>query len=147
MNLFPWRSRVTLSLTFFISWHKAGSRLVTYGHVSNKIKKVSPFPIKRVLLRFIVTIILFCLTGLFNICDKVLISLDIMLEFREYFKRGHPLGNVIMSKLSVLRMKCREVCLRLWFMFFNVCWKRFHNDRVSSKLILPEHVAISQKSY
>lgn len=46
--------------------------------------------------------------GLFNICDKVLVSLDIMLEFREYFRRGHPLANVIMSKMSVLRLKCRE---------------------------------------
>ncbi|KAM7431526.1 HMG box domain containing 3 [Porites harrisoni] len=45
--------------------------------------------------------------GLFNVCDKV-ISLDILLEFREYFKKGHPIGNVISSKLSVLRMKCRE---------------------------------------
>ena len=48
-------------------------------------------------------------TGLFNVCDKVMISLDILLEFREYFRKGHPIGNVIMSKLSVLRMKCREV--------------------------------------
>ena len=57
------------------------------------------------------------LTGLFNICDKVLVSLDIMLEFREYFRRGHPLANVIMSKMSVLRLKCREVCLSIWWIW------------------------------
>ena len=34
-------------------------------------------------------------TGLFNVSDKVLVSLDILLELREFFKKGHPIGNVI----------------------------------------------------
>ncbi|CAB4033203.1 Hypothetical predicted protein, partial [Paramuricea clavata] len=46
--------------------------------------------------------------GLFNISDKVLVSLDILLEFREFFKMGHPIGNVIHAKLITLTAKCEE---------------------------------------
>ena len=48
-------------------------------------------------------------TGLFNISDKVLVSLDILLEFREFFKKGHPIGNVIRAKLLTLSAKCKKV--------------------------------------
>ena len=69
------------------------------------------FQIAHVLENNIPSFLFFLPAGLFNVCDKVMISLDILLEFREYFKKGHPIGNVISSKLSVLRMKCREVCV------------------------------------
>ena len=46
---------------------------------------------------------------LFNISDKVLFSLDIVLEFTEFFKMGHPIGNVIHAKLITLKAKCEEV--------------------------------------
>ena len=47
--------------------------------------------------------------GLFNISDKLLVSLDILLEFREFFKKGHPPGNVIRAKILTLKAKCKEV--------------------------------------
>ena len=43
-----------------------------------------------------------------------MISLDILLEFREYFQKGYLIRNVINSKLSVLTMKCREVFVNLF---------------------------------
>ncbi|CAB4037591.1 Hypothetical predicted protein, partial [Paramuricea clavata] len=46
--------------------------------------------------------------GLFNISDKVLVSLDILLEFRVFFKKGHPIGNVIRAKLLTPKAKCKE---------------------------------------
>ena len=52
---------------------------------------------------------LFIFQGLFNISDKVLVSLDILLEFREFFKKGHPIGNVIRAKLLTLAAKCKKV--------------------------------------
>jgi len=58
-------------------------------------------------------IYLLLFSGLFNVCEKVFISLDIMLEFRDLFKRGHPMLSVIISKLLVLSKKCREVCIEV----------------------------------
>ncbi|XP_028415288.1 HMG domain-containing protein 3-like [Dendronephthya gigantea] len=46
--------------------------------------------------------------GLFNVSDKVLVSLDILLEFREFFKKGQPIGNIIHAKLQTLKAKCKE---------------------------------------
>ncbi|KXJ09785.1 HMG domain-containing protein 3 [Exaiptasia diaphana] len=43
--------------------------------------------------------------GLFNICDKIAVSLDILLELREFFKYGHPLTNVISCKIKTLKTK------------------------------------------
>ena len=48
-------------------------------------------------------------TGLFNISDKLLVSLEILLEMREFFKRGVPLTVVIESKLAVLSLKSKQV--------------------------------------
>jgi hypothetical protein len=39
----------------------------------------------------------------------VLVTFTILLEFREHFKKGHPIGNVIEAKLAALKLKCREV--------------------------------------
>jgi len=50
--------------------------------------------------------------GFFNVCNKVVISLDIMVEFREYFKGGFPLTNLITRKLNALMQKA-EVGLYL----------------------------------
>ena len=52
---------------------------------------------------------LFTFQGLFNISDKVSVSLDILLEFREFFKKGHPIGNAIRAKLQTLAAKCKKV--------------------------------------
>ena len=46
---------------------------------------------------------------MFNVSDKLLVSLDILLEFREFFKKGQPIGNIISAKLLTLKAKCREV--------------------------------------
>ena len=55
----------------------------------------------------------FLYIGLFNISDKVLVLLDILLEFREFFKKGHPIGNVIRAKLLTLKAKCKEVIIKI----------------------------------
>lgn len=47
--------------------------------------------------------------GLFNISDKLLVSLDILLELRESFKRGVPLTVAIESKLAVLLLKAKQI--------------------------------------
>ena len=44
-------------------------------------------------------------SGLLNISDNVLVSLDILSEWREHFKRGSPISNVIDSKVSFLASK------------------------------------------
>ena len=46
-------------------------------------------------------------TGLFNISDKLLVSMDILLEWRELFKRSSPISNVIASKLESLKQKSK----------------------------------------
>ena len=43
--------------------------------------------------------------GLFNIADSVLVSLDILLEWREHFKLGCPISNAIAAKLEFLNKK------------------------------------------
>ena len=52
--------------------------------------------------------------GLFNISDKLLVSIDILLELREYFRYGVPLTVAIESKLAVLSLKAKQVS-RQWF--------------------------------
>ena len=47
--------------------------------------------------------------GLFNISDKVMISLSILMEIREFFKTGHPLTNIINAKFNTLEMRSRQV--------------------------------------
>ena len=39
----------------------------------------------------------------------MLISFDILLEWREHFKLGHPISNVIMAKLTFLNQKLEQV--------------------------------------
>ena len=41
--------------------------------------------------------------------DSVLISFDILLEWREHFKLGHPISNVIIAKLTFLNQKLEQV--------------------------------------
>ncbi|KAJ7385984.1 high mobility group [Desmophyllum pertusum] len=85
------------------------------GYVSathqEKNKKISNSSVGEILLQFKLQgnapSISFDL-GLFNISDKLLVSLDILLELREYFKRGVPLTVAIESKLSVLVLKSKE---------------------------------------
>ena len=50
-----------------------------------------------------------CILGLFNISDKLMVSFDILLEIREFFKTGHPLTNVIRAKMAMMQIKCKEV--------------------------------------
>ena len=49
--------------------------------------------------------IFYLTSGLFNISDKVLVSFDILEEWREHFRRGNPILNVIDSKVSFLASK------------------------------------------
>ena len=39
----------------------------------------------------------------------MLVTFTILLEFREHFKKGHPVSNVIDAKLATLKLKCKEV--------------------------------------
>ena len=54
--------------------------------------------------------------GLFNISDKLLLSLDILVELRESFKRGVPLTVAIESKLAVLLLKTKQVPVSCMFL-------------------------------
>ena len=58
--------------------------------------------------------------GLFNISDKLLVSIDILLELREYFRYGVPLTVAIESKLAVLSLKAKQVS-RQWFYPLHSC--------------------------
>lgn len=49
------------------------------------------------------------MAGLFNISDKVLVSLDIMLEWRQLFKRGVPISIAIQSKLDAMVERIEQV--------------------------------------
>ena len=49
-------------------------------------------------------------TGLFNAGDKVLISLEIFLEWRELFKKGVPLSMIIECKMKSLLCTVPKVC-------------------------------------
>ena len=40
--------------------------------------------------------------GLFNISDKVLVSLEILLEWRQLFRRGVAISSAIKSKLEAM---------------------------------------------
>ncbi|XP_028391325.1 uncharacterized protein LOC114516136 isoform X2 [Dendronephthya gigantea] len=47
--------------------------------------------------------------GLFNISDKVLVALEILLEFRELFKRGVPISVAMKSKLALMVQKVEAI--------------------------------------
>jgi hypothetical protein len=51
----------------------------------------------------------FFAVGLFNVCDKVLLAFEILLEWREYFKRGVPISSAIESKVEALSKHLMEV--------------------------------------
>ncbi|XP_068755676.1 HMG domain-containing protein 3-like isoform X4 [Montipora capricornis] len=46
--------------------------------------------------------------GLFNIADKVLVSLEIMVEWRHLFRRGVPLSTAIEGKLEAMKERTQE---------------------------------------
>lgn len=52
------------------------------------------------------------LLGLFNAANKVLVGLDILLEWREYLKEGVPISNVIKRKLKALTLRVDEVSFK-----------------------------------
>ena len=52
---------------------------------------------------------IFAFLGLFNVSDKILISFDILLEWRELFRRGCPVLNFIEAKTVLLTMKLNKV--------------------------------------
>lgn len=61
--------------------------------------------------------------GLFNISDKLFVSLDILMELGEFFKRGVPLTVAIEGKLAVLSLKAKQVLgqwFRTWFNWIQV---------------------------
>ena len=51
-------------------------------------------------------------TGMFNISDKILVSLEIMIEWRHLFRRGVPISTAIESKLAAMTERV-QVCLYL----------------------------------
>lgn len=60
-------------------------------------------------------------SGLLNISNKVLVSLDILSEWREHFKRGGPISNVIDSKVSFLASKSQVRSIGSFTVFkFNI---------------------------
>ena len=54
----------------------------------------------------------FCHLGLFNICDKLLVAIDILLEWRELFKRGCPISSFIEAKSEQLVLKLNKVIFK-----------------------------------
>ena len=59
-------------------------------------------------------------SGLFNISDKLLVSYNILLEWREEFKRGVPLTAAIESKLGILLQKSKQVVKQSWTWSYNI---------------------------
>ena len=53
---------------------------------------------------------LYCFLGLFNAGDKVLIALDIFLEWQELFNKGVPLSMLTECKLNSLLLTVPKVC-------------------------------------
>lgn len=49
-----------------------------------------------IIIKFVICI------GLFNICDKVLVSFEILLEWRQLFRRGVAISIAIKSKLEAM---------------------------------------------
>ena len=62
-----------------------------------------------------ISVLFFVPIGLFNISDKLLVSLDILLEWREEFKRGVPPTVAVESKLATLIKKTAKVCKTINF--------------------------------
>ena len=74
------------------------------------------------MLFFIIFVTHIFYVGLFNIADSVLVSLDILLEWREHFKLGCPISNAIAAKpeflnkldcVSCIVAKTCAICLRM----------------------------------
>ena len=51
----------------------------------------------------------YSILGLFNVCDKILVAIDILLEWRELFKRGCPISSFIEAKSEQLLLKVNKV--------------------------------------
>jgi hypothetical protein len=51
----------------------------------------------------------FSFVGLFNVCDKALVSLEVLLELREFYKRGVPLSSAIEGKFDAWMKQLNEV--------------------------------------
>ncbi|KAL9977117.1 hypothetical protein ACROYT_G014489 [Oculina patagonica] len=90
--------------------------------------------------------------------DIALVSLDIMLEWRQHFKLGHPISNVISAKLSFLNYKlgqCDRLSegtlsyiarhLKIAFYCFKAITVRFLDDVVLKEMLLQSSVQTSQK--
>ena len=67
--------------------------------------------------------------GLFNIHSKILVSLAILLEWREQMKEGFPITNIIEAKLRALLLKLEQVFLD--FIYQNSTVLIFYNDENS----------------
>lgn len=49
------------------------------------------------------------LKGVFNICDKVILAIEILEYWRKLFKHGIPLRMAIDCSLNVWK-RCRQIC-------------------------------------
>lgn len=55
----------------------------------------------------------FSILGLFNISDEILVSLDILLEWRELFKKGCPVAHFISAKSEHLAKNLTELKINI----------------------------------
>ena len=54
----------------------------------------------------------YSIQGLFNMSDKILVAFDILLEWRELFKRGCPISSFIEAKSEQLLLKVNKVIFK-----------------------------------
>jgi len=54
----------------------------------------------------------YSILGLFNICDKILVAVDILLEWRDLSKRGCPISSFVEAKSEQLLLKVNKVIFK-----------------------------------
>ena len=59
----------------------------------------------------------FIFVGLFNICDKILLAVEVLLQWRELFKRGVPITIAIDSSINVW-LRISQVQYKSLFSFY-----------------------------
>ena len=65
------------------------------------------------------------LKGLFNICDKVILAIVILEQWRELFKHGVPLSTATDSCISVWN-RCRQVRGTVTQQIASCVWKKYY---------------------
>ena len=93
------------------SFYSNFSIMIISIHEFSLLAKLSPWAIPtKILAQFSINNkYIFAFLGLFHVSDKILISFDILLEWRELFRRGCPVLNFIEAKTDLLVMKLNKV--------------------------------------